>query len=400
MKQLSIAMVAACQFPVNYGSPAAIRELSETLSEDGHKIHVVTYPDGQELSVGTAQVHRVGRSRAAAGLRVGPSFQKPWLDFLMLLKLCEVVRRENIDIIHAHNYEGGLIGVLAKFITGKPLIYNSVNLMSDELHTYGVMPDFLAKACAGVLDWFVPIFPDHIIAVTQELYDWHLNHGVPASRLSLVPCGIKPAMFGRGDSRKLHAQYSIGNRPVVMYTGINNAFQRVDYLVRAFPSVLREEPTAVLMIVSPIDNEPNLPANQALAQSLGIAEHVIWVGPHTLEELPDYLALASVCVVPRCECPGHPIKLLNYMIAQKPIVCFAGAAKGITHMREAWVVPDHDCEQLAQGIVGLLRDRGLAEKLAATGRETVLRDFDWRNLAKTVESIYASLLPSAGISHI
>ena len=108
-------MVAACQFPVNYGSPAAIRELSETLSEMGHRIHVVTYPDGQNLSVGCAQIHRVGRARKTAGLRVGPSWQKPWLDLLVLIKLCAIVRREKVDVIHAHNYEGGLIGVLAKF---------------------------------------------------------------------------------------------------------------------------------------------------------------------------------------------------------------------------------------------------------------------------------------------
>ena len=386
-------MVAACQFPVNYGSPAAIRELSETLSEMGHHIHVVTYPDGQDLSVGRAQIHRVGRARDASGLRVGPSWQKPWLDLLVLIRLCKIVRREKVDIIHAHNYEGGLIGVLAKFLTGRPLIYNSVNLMSDELHTYKVMPRFLSNVVARVLDWFVPIFPDHIIAVTRELYDWHLRQGTPPDRLTLVPCGIKPEMFAKADPAKLRAQFAIGTRPVVMYTGINNAFQRVDHLLRAFRVVLDHEPAAVLMIVSPITNEPNRPANEALAHSLGIASSVIWVGPHELKELPDYLALADVCVVPRCECPGHPIKLLNYMIAEKPIVCFAGAAKGITHMSEAWIVPDHDWAQFGQGILKLLRDRPLALRLAATGRETAIREFDWRVLCRKVEGIYERILP-------
>ena len=65
-------MVAACPFPVNYGSPAAIRELSQTLSEMGHEVHVVTYPEGDDLPVGTARVHRVGHARKASDFRQAP----------------------------------------------------------------------------------------------------------------------------------------------------------------------------------------------------------------------------------------------------------------------------------------------------------------------------------------
>ncbi|HAF16653.1 MAG TPA: hypothetical protein DCK99_23750, partial [Blastocatellia bacterium] len=47
-KRYSIAMVAACPFPANHGSAASIREMSDTLSEMGHNVHIVTYPTGQE----------------------------------------------------------------------------------------------------------------------------------------------------------------------------------------------------------------------------------------------------------------------------------------------------------------------------------------------------------------
>ena len=98
-------MVAACPFPVNYGSPAAIRELSETLSEMGHDIHIVTYPHGQDLTVGQARLHRVARNRRYRAPSAGPTGDKLFLDFLMLAELCRVVWREKIEIIHAHNYE-------------------------------------------------------------------------------------------------------------------------------------------------------------------------------------------------------------------------------------------------------------------------------------------------------
>jgi glycosyltransferase involved in cell wall biosynthesis len=119
---------------------------------------------------------------------------------------------------------------------------------------------------------------------------------------------------------------------------------------------------------------------------------VIFAGPHTLEELPHYLALAAVTVVPRPECPGHPIKLVNYMMAGKAIVCFTGAAKGVTHMHDAFLVPDHDWEKMGEAIVTLMRDPKLSEKLGRNAKETALNNFDWQILAKKVEEIYAALL--------
>jgi 1,2-diacylglycerol 3-alpha-glucosyltransferase len=388
-----IAMVAACPFPANYGSPAAIRELSETLAEMGHDIHVVTYPYGEDLPLGPAKLHRIKHGDSKRGTHVGPSREKPWLDFLVLVELCRVIHREKIEIIHAHNYEGGLVGVAAKFLTWRPLIYNSVNLMADELHTYGfIKPAFLANWIARALDWFVPIFPDHIIAVTQELYNWMIRRGVPARKLTMVPCGIKSEMFAGADPEKFRTVYPISTRPLVMYAGINSAFQRVDYLLRAFTVVLKEEPTALCMVLSPITGEPDLAANQALARELGIAGSVIFAGPHTLDDLPHYLSMATVTVVSRPDCPGHPIKLLNYMMSAKPTVCFAGAAKGVRHMHDAWIVPDHDWQQMGAGIVALLRDPELRRKLGENARETAVQNFEWRSLCKKVEGIYDGLL--------
>jgi 1,2-diacylglycerol 3-alpha-glucosyltransferase len=386
-------MVAACPFPVNYGSPGAIRELAQTLSEMGHDVHIVTYPEGDDLPIGNARVHRAGRLDRSQRTQVGPSLRKVWIDLLLVIKLCRVIWSEKIEIIHAHNYEGGVAGVIAKVCTGKPLVYNAVNLMADELDTYGfIKPAFLAKWFAAALDTFIPIFPDHIIAVTQELNDWFVRRGVKSKRLTLIPCGVRPELFEGADPSELLSQYEVGSRPVVMYTGINSAFQRVDYLLRAFTVVVKSEPSALLMIVSPLSNEPNYAANFELAKSLEISQNVIFVGPHELDELRHYLAMASVTVVPRPECPGHPIKLMNYMMAAKPIVCFAGAAKGVRHLHDAFIVPDHDWEKMGEAIVTVLRDPALGKRLGTHARETVLNHFDWRMLAKKVELIYGDLL--------
>ena len=390
-------MVAACPFPANHGSAASIREMSDTLTDMGHDVHIVTYPTGQEdIKVRSARVHRTAAFRPESNAKVGPSSEKFVFDYHLLRLLCRVIREQKIDIIHAHNYEGALIGIVAKWLTRKPLLYNAVNLMTDELAGYRfIRPAWLAQGVARGLDWFTPIFPDHITAVSPELRDWFVSHGVPAAKVDMVPAGIEPELFAHPAPEKFREQYQLNGRPIVMYTGVLNAFQRVDYLLRAFAVARQAQPDALLLVVSPLVSASHEKQYKQLAQELGISKSVIWIAPHTLEDLPSYLALADVTVVPRPECPGHPVKLLNYMLAGKPTASFAGGAKGVRHLHDAFIVPNHDYEALGRGIITLLQDRKLAAELGANARATVLSDFDWRQICRKIECIYDHLLGTA-----
>jgi glycosyltransferase involved in cell wall biosynthesis len=368
--------------------------MSDTLVDMGHDVHIVTYPFGQEeIKVRRAKVHRTALFRPETNAKVGPSSEKFSLDFQLLRLLCRVIQKENVDIIHAHNYEGALIGIAAKWLTRRPLLYNAVNLMSDELAGYNfIRPAWLAHGIAHGLDWFTPIFPDHITAVSPELRQWFLENGVRPTKVDMVPAGIEPDLFDHPEPEKFRQQYQLDGRQVVMYTGVLNAFQRIDYLLAAFAFALREKPDALLLVISPLISETHERAYRRQAQELGIADSVIWISPHPLNDLPSYLALADVTVVPRPECPGHPVKLLNYMLAGRPIVSFAGGAKGVRHLQDAYIVPNHDSVALGQGIITLLKDRALAERLGANARATVLANFDWRQICAKIERIYDGLM--------
>jgi glycosyltransferase involved in cell wall biosynthesis len=369
--------------------------MAESLAALGHDVHIVTYPFGENLPVKRAKLWRCWGWSKKAQIYSGPSVEKLVLDFFLLIKLCRMITSENIEIIHAHNYEGALIGFVAKLLTGRPLLYNAVNLMSDELPMYGFLrPAFLAKSIAQFLDFIVTRVPDGFIAITENLRSALLKRGVPPDRIALVPCGVNLDMFEQADPQPMRERFAIGQRPLVMYTGINSPIQRLDYLIRAFAIVLRHIPDALLMVLSPLYADSHLPKNRQLSAALGIDASVIWVEGHELMDLPSYLAMASVAVIPRPDMPGHPIKLLNYMAAGKPIVCSAGAAKGVHHLHDAFLTRDHDWNDLAEGIVTLLKDRSLAEGLANNARQTVARNFDWLKLCSAVGDMYATLAKS------
>lgn len=395
-RPLGVAVVAACPFPANHGTPASIREMSVALARRGHRVHIVTYPMHQPLPVEGVRIHRVGGFLRSRPIEVGPTLYKPLLDLLMIPKLVRCIRREKLDVIHAHNYEGALIGYAAKRLTGLPLLYNAVCTMEDELPEYGfIRPRALASGLARLLDSYVPRGADQVTVVSKELRAFLTARGVSPQRITVVPAGVNPEMFDGSDGREVRERFGLNGHPAVMYTGSVDPLQRVDYLLRAMPLVWKKIPAARLIMNVNVGSEADFARVAGQARKLGIEERITMVRSARLDELPGYLAAADVTVSPRPACPGYPVKLLNYMAARKPIVTFEGSAKGLRHLETAYLAKDHDWKDLARGIITLLEDRPMAARLGERAREAINGRLDWPSLAERIEGIYHRMLSGA-----
>ncbi|MDD5434622.1 MAG: glycosyltransferase family 4 protein [Nitrospira sp.] len=391
---LSVAMVVASPFPANHGTPGSIKEMVDSLRNLGHNIHIVTYNQGEkQINIEGVTIHRIQFPGFRRDVRVGPTLDKPFLDLLLTHKLLQVVRRENIDIVHAHNYEGLLTAVVARTFIKKPVIYHAVNTMSDELPSYNfIRPRPLAVALARMLDKRVPTRADHLIAISSELKDFLVQGGVLREKISRIPIGVNGEIFLSGNGQKIRNMYGIGRRPLVLYTGLLNSFQRLDCLVLAMGRVVAEVPDAVLMIVPNLVNPKELNALKDLIKQTMLMKNVIITERASFLDIPDYLSAADVTTLPRPHTPGVPVKLLNYMAAGKPIVCFSGSAKGLRDMESAIVVPDHDCAAFGDGITALLKDEELRRFLGKGARELFFREFDWKNVARKIDGLYNFVL--------
>jgi hypothetical protein len=130
----------------------AIREMSETLAQMGQYCSHRHLLKGQDdIVIRVAKVHRTGPFRPQRNIKVGPSAVKFLLDFAVLRWLCRLIQSEPIDIIHRHNYEGTVIGVLAGWITRRPvprrhvsgqMFYLSNQLTTRSLTAMGIFTAF------------------------------------------------------------------------------------------------------------------------------------------------------------------------------------------------------------------------------------------------------------------
>jgi glycosyltransferase involved in cell wall biosynthesis len=131
-----------------------------------------------------------------------------------------------------------------------------------------------------------------------------------------------------------------------------------------------------------------------LAQRLGVADRVTFLGFVPRAAVPGLLASADVQVLPSIyEELGTAV--LEGMRIGVPLVASetGGLPSLVTHGVTGLLVPPGDAAALAGALRRLLADRELAARLADQARRES-RDYSWTALAERVLAVYRRVLPA------
>ena len=386
-----IAMVAACPFPANRGTPSRILQMSESLAELGYDVHVVTYHIGINIKTKCIKIHRIPNIPTYSKLSSGPAYQKPFLDFLLLLKLLKVVRKEKIDLIHGHHYEGGFVSLMVRKLTGVPVIYDAhADLVEEMVQFKFLSGNRFLRYFWKMIGEYVPASSDYIVTVSDELKQILMRQGINSEKIAVIPTGVNPETFENGDRIMVRKELGIEENPIIMYTGNLSPFQGIDNLIKSMPFIVDKISNAMLVIAGGPDEY--MLKYQALVDKLGISKNVIFVGEKPFQDLPDLLAAADVVVSPRISCPGIPQKLSNYMAAGKAIVSFEGSAKTLTNNYNGLIIKNNDLDGFAEAIIKLIKDDKLSKKFGDNAKKSIKGNLDWEYLASKLDVIYKQIL--------
>lgn len=386
--KLRTCMLAACPFPANHGTPGSIREMAEALSDGGHDVHIVTYHFGEKVDVRGPKIHRIANWTNESQVRVGPTRYRPLYDLQMVFKTLQVIRKERPDVLHAHGYEAGLAAWLCRLVTGIPVVFSWHCTMGDELPTYNSMPKWLAVGLARMLDATVPRLGDRCIPHSANIEKFLHGMGLKGRTTPIIYKGIKLDNPVESDPAEIRNRYGLGDSPVVLYAGIMDRFQRLDLLMEAMKHVAQSIPDAKLLLVQTIHHERHLARVREEIAAAGISDRVAITEPLELDGVRQCIPTCDVAVVPRPQSPGFPIKILNYLAAKRGIVLFRSSSGGLEHSEHAWLAEPDSAEALGDGIVHLLRDPALRERLGHNGFDYIREHRDRKVTAGKIADVY------------
>ena len=351
-----VGIVAASRFPAPRGSQVHIGEMAPL--------------DPQA----TDTLYRRHPLSSMAKFRPRPSvsglhlLERPFFDTLLAGRLLQVVSRERLEILHAHNYEALAASLLVRRMSGVKVVYHAHNVAEDELPLYS--PSWisgLVRVGARQMDANLPRMADAVVALSTDVRDHLVSHGVAADRIWVIPPGLDPAPFqSRRQSPRLRSAVFAGNC---------DEYQNLQHLFQSWQIVAANDPQAELRIVTHARG-----GVLKKLRSAGRDMRIRIVEAHELSQVADELGQACVGVSPRGSWSGFPIKNLNYMAAGLPTIALRGSAKGIVDGETGWVVDSERPEAFAAAITAALGDQAESARRGAAAHARVLRDHCWHTL--------------------
>jgi glycosyltransferase involved in cell wall biosynthesis len=297
-------------------------------------------------------------------MRAGPDWIKPVLDVLMI----PFLRKERPDVIHVHNYEAPLVAKMANMLrrSSIPIVYSAHNLMEEELPSYfkGRRSQKLMSHFGRILDRNVPQMTEHCVVLSEVGMKKLKELG--CKNISLIYPGVAASEFEDVIPQELP------EGRWVIYAGNPDQYQDLDILMEAMSFL----PEVGLVMVSASDTR------KWKRKGKGRTLHI---QTQNFKEVCGYLEKAHVGVLPRVQCSGFPIKVLNYLAMGLPVVCSEGSKIDVPSV---FSVPNHSPEKMAKKISWLLSEEDRRLVIGLDGRNFVFKELSWKKQAERLEKIY------------
>ena len=287
----------------------------------------------------------------------------------------EAARQRTFDVIHAHDWMTVPAGLVAKRLSGKPLVLH-VHASEYDRSGDNVNRQVRDIEQLGLEGADLVVCVSHYTAnLLQQRYD------VDPSKLRVV----HNAVTHKEQVATFHVEKSVPE-PIVLFLGRVTFQKGPDYFLEAAALVIKVEPRVKFVMSGSGDM---LPVMIERAAKLGLARHVHFTGFLKGADVERMYAMADIYVMPSVSEP-FGISPLEAMALDVPVVL--SRQSGVSEvLRNALKVDFWDVRDIANKVLALLRYPALSAQLSEEGREEIRR-IRWEYPAGLVRDVYRELV--------
>jgi glycogen synthase len=300
--------------------------------------------------------------------------------FAEVLRYAEAVRdiilEEDFDLIHAHDWLTYKAGLLAKEISGKPLV---VHMHATELDRTGGNG---ANQLVYDLEREGMHKADRVIAVSNFTKNKIIEHyAVPSEKIHVVHNGVA---FNNNDFRSQAIKQK--QEPIVLFLGRVTLQKGPDYFMTTAKKVLEYNPNITFVMAGSGDMHGRLIQQVA---TWGLSDKILFTGFLKGAEVDRMFQMADVYVMPSVSEP-FGISPLEAMRNDVPVIISkqSGVSEVVNHCLK---VDFWDTEQTASHILSMVQLPVLKSEMQKNGKREVLR-FTWNTPAQKCIDVYHNLL--------
>lgn len=337
--------------------------LVQGLARAGHRVWIVGRPGSAWLE----NTHGgVALTRVALPLANEFDLYSAW-------QLARLVRREQIDLLHAHTSHAHSLACLARKLAGrgKVVVHRRVSFSPKQ--------DWLNRAKYAA--------PDRIVAVSRHVGEVLLQAGIPNDRVRVVHSAVDLARLDVPPAPRAALGVPEGV-PLLVSAGALVGHKDHACLLDAFAKILPQYPDARLLIAGEGVLRGALEAQIGL---LNLGNAVRLLGHR--DDVPALIRAADLYVSSSWS-EGLGTSVLEALACTVPVV--ATEAGGVSEMvldgDTGWLVPNRNPAALASALHDALRDPTRAHTRATRGRAHVETHFTAPGMVNGNLKVYEELL--------
>ncbi len=395
------------RFPGDTNGPF-VEFLMDELASRGHQVTVLTAWDKEltlreEQSADRARLlayryapcdaaHILGYSRTIkADVKVKGAMLAlaPMMIETGTRRLMKLAREFKPDVIQAHWFlPNGYMAVRVGKALGIPVVatlHGSDVFVAEKRFPYSYMTRVTNRGIS------------RLTSCSPELRDRICKLGFPTEYSHVIPYAADPQMLKQGpdESAARVAREKLGlldSYPLIFALGRLVYKKGFEFLIRAMPRLLEEQPTARLVIGGEGDLHQEL---TTLCHSLGVTDQVHFVGKLLRDQIPPLMSACDLFVMPSIKdrvgnIDGLPNVILEAMAMHKAVIAtnVAGIPLAVGDGRNGRLVPQQDPAALAEALIDAASDK---QRLAEWGRESrrrIEQELNWGVIADRYEQVF------------
>ena len=379
---MKILMLAPEPFFQPRGTPISVYFRIKALSALGHQVDLITYHLGKDKTFKNLRIFRIPNPFFIKSIKIGPSWKKLPLDFLLLIKTLSRLLSQKYDLIFSHE-EAALFGAALGKIWRIPHVYDMHSSLPQQLENFDFSHSRLLKRIFVNIEHFILKNSQAVIVICPDLKQKVKKTGWDTKAVLLenildfdFPC------FSTDEISQKRREFASDNDPIVLYAGNFQPYQGISLLLEAAAQMHNQN--AVFVLVG--DTASAFQQMRLEAQELNISDKVHFTGQVDPALMPLYLAIADVLVSPRLSGTNTPLKIYSFLKTGKPVV----ATNLWTHTQilteKISILVEPEAVSMAAGITMALNDRE-AQTRAQTARELAEREHTFPKYLEKIRQV-------------
>jgi N-acetyl-alpha-D-glucosaminyl L-malate synthase BshA len=292
-------------YPTFGGSGVVATELGKALADEGHQVHFITYSQPARLDFFSENLfyHEVS-------VRDYPLFDYAPYESALASKLVDVVRFEQLDILHVHY----------------AIPHASAAFMAKQiLETYGIFIPFVTTlhgtdiTLVGKDPTYKPVVTfsinksDGVTTVSESLKHDTENHFEITNEIKVIPNFIDFNRFSLKPKDHFKKAIAPNNERILIHTSNFRTVKRTADVIRMFEKIQAKIPSKLLMV----GDGPERAYDEQLCRTLGIGEHVRFLGKQ--DAIEEILSVSDLFLMPS-ESESFGLAALEAMACKVPAI--------------------------------------------------------------------------------